>query len=188
MTIDNRTMKAVLVALALAPALAGSAPGSDPVSALKEHDIRQAIDISADRLEVRTKDNVAVFEGRVEAVQEDLKLQADRITVHYQLRRADNADDRPPAIARIDATGNVQLSSPSERVAGDWGVYDMEQKIVTLGGSVILTRDKTMVRGDRLQVNLETGVTRLETADAGAGVGGEQGRVRGRFVPAEKQP
>ena len=181
-------MAAVLLGLA---AGAGHAQGSDGISALKDHRIRQAIDISADRLEVRAKDSVAVFEGRVQAVQEDMTLNADRITVHYQKRgQAERAtggnDNRPPAISRIDALGKVKLTSPSESVAGDWGVYDMEQRIVTLGGAVVLSHDDVVVRGDRLQVDLRTGITKLETADAGTGVGGQDGRVRGRFVPAEK--
>lgn len=191
---QQQTRHGVWIAAAALGSILGLAvpAAADSLSALKEHDIRQAIDISADRLEVRAKDNVAVFEGRVQAVQEDLTLNADRITVHYQTRRTDPTaqaaqDSRPPAISRIDATGRVRLSSPSENVASDWGVYDMEQRVITLGGGVVLSREDVVVRGDRLQVDLRSGVTKLETADAGAGLQGEQGRVRGRFVPAEKK-
>lgn len=179
---------ALAALLGLAAGAAG-AQGSDGISALKDHNTRQAIDISADRLEVRAKDSVAVFEGRVQAVQQDMTLNADRLTVHYQKRSQDSGGqngNRPPAISRIDALGQVKLTSPTESVAGDWGVYDMEQRIVTLGGAVVLSHDDVVVRGDRLQVDLRTGITKLETA-AGTGAGGGDGRVRGRFVPAEKK-
>jgi lipopolysaccharide export system protein LptA len=177
---------AAAACLALA-AGTGHAQGSNGISALKDHNIRQAIDISADRLEVRAKDSVAVFEGRVQAVQDDMTLYADRLTVHYQKRAGGQAvgGDRTPAISRIDALGKVKLTSPTESVAGDWGVYDMEQRIVTLGGAVVLSHDDVVVRGDRLQVDLRTGITKLETADAGTG--SQDGRVRGRFVPADKE-
>lgn len=170
----------------------GMALAQESVSALKEHDTRSPIDISADRLEVRSKDDIAVFEGRVEAVQKDLTLKADRITVYYdkaagQKTGATNSGESPP-ISRIDAAGKVTLVSPSETVAANWGVYDMVERIVTLGGAVVLNRGDVVVRGDRLQVNLESGVTRLETVASGPGATEEKGRVRGRFLPSDKNP
>lgn len=171
-------------------AAANVAGAQESVSALKEHDTRSPIDISADRLEVRSKDDLAVFEGRVEAVQKDLTLKADRITVYYD-KTAGGAGSpgspESPPISRIDAAGKVTLISPSETVAANWGVYDMIERIVTLGGAVVLNRGDVVVRGDRLQVNLDTGVTRLETVAMGAGGGEEKGRVRGRFVPSDKK-
>src|SRR5690606_35507273 len=141
-------------------AAANVAGAQESVSALKEHDTRSPIDISADRLEVRSKDDLAVFEGRVEAVQKDLTLKADRITVYYdkaagQKTGATNSGESPP-ISRIDAAGKVTLVSPSKTVAANWGVYDMVERIVTLGGAVVLNRGDVVVRGDRLQVNLES--------------------------------
>ncbi|MEX1146757.1 MAG: LptA/OstA family protein [Sphingomonadales bacterium] len=156
------------------------------VSALGGHDFRRAIDISADRLEVRTEDNRAIFEGSVEAVQEDLRLKADRVVVHYQTTRALGSSGSAPTIARIDVAGRVNLVSPSETVNSEWGVYDLDERLITLGGGVILERGDVKVEGDRLVVNLDTGVTTLETADTGAEDADGQGRVRGRFVPPER--
>lgn len=170
----------------------GMALAQEAVSALKEHDTRSPIDISADRLEVRSKDDLAVFEGRVEAVQKDLTLKADRITVYYDKaagqKSSGTSSGEAPPISRIDAAGKVTLISPSETVAANWGVYDMVERIVTLGGAVVLNRGDVVVRGDRLQVNLESGVTRLETVATGAGGTEEKGRVRGRFLPSDKNP
>ncbi len=177
------------VGLALAAAFAGlaasasAAPGT--VSALKNHDFKRAIDISADRLEVRTKENKAIFEGGVDAVQGDLTLKADRVVVLYETKRPLGSGDSAPTISRIDATGGVHLSSPSEKVDSQWGVYDLESRLITLGGSVVLHRGEVTVEGDRLLVDLKTGVTKLETADTGSGETGGTGRVKGRFVPAD---
>jgi len=162
---------------------AGSAHAED-ISALKDHDFRRAIDISADRLEVRTEDNKAIFEGGVEAVQEELTLNADRVVVYYESARPLGSDGGAPTIARIDAAGAVRLTSPSEVVRSEWGVYDLEQRLITLGGNVVLERGEVRVEGDRLLVDLRTGVTRLETADTGSEETGGKGRVKGRFVPA----
>lgn len=153
------------------------------VSALGGHDFRRAIDISADRLEVRTEDNRAIFEGGVEAVQEGLTLKADRVVVHYRSSRPLGREDGAPTITRIDVAGRVHLQSPSEEVESEWGVYDLDERLITLGGGVILMRGDVTVQGDRLLVNLDSGVTTLETADTGSEESGESGRVRGRFVP-----
>src|SRR5690606_15691690 len=96
-------------------AAANVAGAQESVSALKEHDTRSPIDISADRLEVRSKDDLAVFEGRVEAVQKDLTLKADRITLYYDKTAggagAPGSAESPP-ISRIGAAGKVTLISP----------------------------------------------------------------------------
>nr|WP_279347145.1 LptA/OstA family protein [Govania unica] len=169
------------------------------ISALKNHNVQTPIDISADRLEVRSKDNVAIFEGRVRADQGDMTLNADRVTVYYQGDATQAAqvapaqpasgqsgtDGEAPAISRIDAAGNVKLTSPTETATGSWGVYDMEKRLITVGGAVQLTRGETMVKGDRMQVDLNSGVTRLDATDMGAGEG--KGRVRGRFSPAPEK-
>ena len=74
---------------------------------------------------------------------------------------------------------------PQETAQGDHGVYDVDSESITLIGSVVLTRDKNVIRGARLVLNLVTGESRIE----GAPAGGAQGRVRGRFVsgPETKQ-
>lgn len=171
-------------ALALFCALGvGTLAAQSDISALKAHDFNRAIDISADRLEVRTEDNRAIFEGSVEAVQEDLTLKADRVVVHYQPGRSLGSEGGAPTIARIDVAGHVHLTSPSESVESQWGVYDLEARLITLGGNVLLKRGEARLEGDRLLVDLQSGVTTLETADTGAAQTGKPGRVKGRFVP-----
>lgn len=182
----KRTSRSLLPVMLIAAAVPIAAAAQQSVSALKNHDSSQPIEISADRLEVRSRDDVAVFEGRVEAVQEDLTLRADRVTVYYDRKPEGAGEGDAPPISRIDAAGKVTLISPSENVSANWGVYDMTQRIVTLGGSVVLNRGDVTVRGDRLQVNLDSGVTRLETASVGTGDVQEKGRVRGRFTPSDR--
>ena len=191
-TITRKSMlrRACIVALMIAGGIALEGAGQaayaqEQVSALKDHDFKRAIDISADRLEVRTEDNKAIFEGGVEAIQEDLTLKADRVIVHYQAKKPLGAEGGAPAISRIDVAGHVQLLSPSESVKSEWGVYDLEERLITLGGNVFLERGEAQLQGDRLLVNLDSGVTTLETADTGTAGTGEPGRVKGRFVPAD---
>ena len=177
----------VFASLVLSLIAAGEATAQ--VSALKDHDTAQAIDITADRLEVREKDDLAVFSGSVEAVQGDLQISADSITVYYKKA----VDGRNPTISRLDMAGHAKLVSPSEEVASEWAVYDVEARLVTLGGSVVLGSGDSQVRGERLELDLESGITKFEGAPVtgtgvgtGAGDGAPSGRVRGRFSVPEK--
>lgn len=174
---------AMLAMLALAGWLL-AAPGdaAAQVSALKAHDTAQAIDITADRLEVRENENIAIFSGTVEAVQGDLRISADSITVYYE--KAGGGD---PTISRLDMAGHARMVSPSEKTESEWAVYDVATRLLTLGGAVVLTRGETVVRGDRLELDLESGVTKFEGAPVvGAGESAPAGRVRGRFAVPDR--
>lgn len=153
------------------------------VSALKRHDTNATIDVDADRIEVRDRENLALFQGNVKVDQADMTLEANTVRVYYDRGEADAL-----TILRIDANGNVRLTSPSERAVGNYGIYDVRQRQITLVGNVRLVKGESTLNGDRLQVNLDSGVMRLDGAPAIAGQ--SSNRVTGRFVvpPRETQP
>jgi lipopolysaccharide export system protein LptA len=64
---------------------------------------------------------------------------------------------------------------------GEKGVYDIDADTVVLTGSVVLIRGDSVIRGDRLEMNLATGVSRV--LSAGLVTGGD-GRVKALFVPS----
>src|SRR3546814_2758633 len=71
-------------------------------------------------------------------------MDAARLRVAYR-----NASGQGLEILRIDADGGVQVRSPSETARGDYGIYDLNRRIITLLGSVSLNRGDTQVRGQR---------------------------------------
>lgn len=169
-------MRAVSVAiLAVSLAIHGPALAAQDVSALRQHDVEQPIDIAADRVEVREKQNEALFEGAVEVRQGDMTLEARSLKVFYS-RNEDNG----LTIQRLDAEGNVVLRSASETASGDWGIYDVESRLITLGGDVQMTRGDSRIWGERLELNLETGLTTLDGASR------REDRVKGRFEVPKK--
>jgi lipopolysaccharide export system protein LptA len=157
------------------------------LSSLKNHDTKQPIDIDSDRFEIRDRDRVAILAGSVKVRQGRLALDSSKMRVFYDRTSAKN-----PTIRRIDAEGAVRFNSPSEAAEAAWGIYDVEERQLTLGGNVKLTRGGNVVQGQRLEVNLITGVTTLDgAAGAVAQKPGPQtdsnGRVRARFsVPDRK--
>lgn len=166
---------ALLLALfAGTPALAQMA-GS---SALKGLDTQAPIDVDADRIEVLDRENQAIFTGNVRVTQARMTLEAMRIKVVYT-----RGDTENPVIRRLDADGNVRLTTPSERATGRFGVYDVEKRLVTLIGDVVLVRGETRVEGDRLTIDLASGRSLL---DGRASATGQGGRVSGRFAVPER--
>lgn len=149
------------------------------VSSLKEHDVQNPVDISADRLEVKQQENIALFTGNVVVSQSEMSLVSDRITVFYQGERQENNSS---SISRLDASGNVVMTSPTETIKSTWGVYDFAEKIITLGGDVEFSNSDGQIRSPRLQLNLTTGQI---TMDGGRVEGEGSDRVSGQFTPPQ---
>lgn len=148
-------------------------------SVLKSHDTYQAIDISAERLEMKQKEGRAIFKGAVTVKQGKMTLNADTLTVFYQ---AENGVENP-SISRLDAEGSVKLTSASETLSGEWGVYDVDRRLITLGGDVVFTQGDSTLKGNRLEFDLVSGLAKLD------GNASEDGRVRGQFsVPSARKP
>jgi lipopolysaccharide export system protein LptA len=166
----------VLAALAVAPVWsAASAQGF-------QHDSTLPIEITADRLDVVQDEQLATFTGNVDAVQGDLVLTSDLLRVYYR------SSDAAPGIAagsirRIEAEGNVFITSPEETAEGEFGVYDVEGGLLTLEGSVVLTRDQNVVRGERLEIELASGRSQMFAAVPSTAGGTAGQRVKAVFVP-----
>ena len=161
-----------LGAILLLTCVGGSAH-AQAVSALKGHNSNAPVDFSADRIELQDRADRAVLSGNVDVKQGDMTLNADRLTIAYN-------SAQHTQVNRMDASGNVVLKSASETARAQFGIYDLQKRLVTMIGGVTLTRPgQGDTKGGRLVLNLNTG---LATMDGGT-VAGQRGRVTGRFVP-----
>lgn len=150
------------------------------VSALKGHNSDAPVDVTADRIEVQDRADRAMFAGNVHVKQAELSLDTERLTVAYT-----NANG--VQIQRLDAAGGVVVRSPSETARGDFGIYDLDRKLITLIGAVQLNRGENQVNGSRLVIDLDSGRAVVDGGPAGVNQGG--GRVTGHFtVPQRKKP
>ena len=82
-------------------------------------------------------------------------------------------------LQRVEGFGNVHVSTPTEIVRGDRGVYNADTGIAMLSENVRITRDQNQLDGDFAEVNLNTGISRLLTRADGNG----KAQVRGMFMP-----
>jgi lipopolysaccharide export system protein LptA len=169
-------MTRLLSAAALAAAAFVSlAPASGQVSSLKGHNSNAPVDIGADRVEVEDRADRAVFSGNVVVKQQELTLTAARLTVSY-------SNGGNVQVRRIDASGGVTVTSPSERAQGDFGIYDVGRRLITLIGGVTLIREGNRVNGGRLVIDLDSGRAVMD-APGGSKSGG---RVTGTFTVPKK--
>lgn len=185
-----RSMKGFTLAFGAVALALGAGIGSQPAagqgatSALRGHNTNAPVDFAADRIEVQDRADRAVFSGNVVARQAQLTLNAARVTIAYS--NASNIE-----IQRIDATGGVTVRSPSETARGQFAIYDLRSRLITVIGGVTLTRGESVVRGGRLVLDLESGRAVMDGGSA-ARPGGPSGtttggRVTGTFtVPQRK--
>ena len=151
------------------------------VSALKGHDSNAPVDVAADRIELQDRADRAIMSGNVNVRQGDLTLTAQRLTVAYSRTGTTQ-------IQRLDASGGVTVRSPSETARGEFAIYDLNRRVITMLGGVVLTRGGSEVRGGRLVISLDTGRATVDGSAVGgaAGTGSQGGRVTGRFTVPQR--
>lgn len=168
----------ILISLAgTLAAIAALAQAQEPVSALKGHDANAPVDVTADRIEVQDRADRALFVGNVHVRQASLTLDTARLTVAYSSAGGIQ-------IQRLDASGGVVVRSPSETARGDFGVYDLDRRLITLIGDVVLSRGGSRINGSRLVIDLNSGRAVVDGGPAGVGQSG--GRVTGRFTVPQR--
>jgi lipopolysaccharide export system protein LptA len=72
------------------------------------------------------------------------------------------------SIKRLEARGNVVVVQKDQVVTGEKAVFDTKANLITMlggghGDQVVLTQCKNVLRGDRLMVDMTTGVSRVES-------------------------
>ncbi len=174
------------IILAATIGLAGAAMAQvrqeQSVSALKGHNSNAPVDVTADRIEVQDRADRAIFAGNVHVTQAELTLETPRLTVAYSGGQAGGSNVQ---IRRLDAAGGVVVKSPSETAKGDFGIYDLDRKLITLIGNVELNRENDRVNGARLVIDLESGRAVVDGGPPGVNQSG--GRVTGHFTVPQNQ-
>jgi lipopolysaccharide export system protein LptA len=129
----------------------------------------QPVKIQAASLEVRDKDRIATFSGDVHVVNGDTELRCKSLVVFYDedagsrgMKAADPGPGGAQQIRRIEAKGGVLVVQKDQNATGDSAVFNMRENTVMLTGNVIVTRGQDVLRGQRLVVNLSSGVSKMD--------------------------
>jgi lipopolysaccharide export system protein LptA len=190
-----------MAALALAMIAAGEAPAQSTVQGVPNamqgfsQNRDQPIQIEAASLEMRDKKKEATFTGNVKVVQGDTTMTSKVLVVFYESSQAaatpaanaKSAKSAPmqsatpgpggtSSIRRLEAKGSVVVTQKDQVVTGETAVFDTKANLITMLGGVVLTQCKNVLRGDRLLVDMTTGVSRVES---------DSGRVQGLFIQSQ---
>jgi lipopolysaccharide export system protein LptA len=155
----------------------------------------QPIQIEAASLEMRDKKKEATFSGNVKVVQGDTTMTSKSLVVFYDSGPASDAPSAAPkgpksasmqsaspgpggssSIRRLEAKGSVVVTQKDQVVTGETAIFDTRANLITMVGGVVLTQCKNVLKGDRLKVDMTTGVSRVES---------DSGKVQGMFIQGE---
>lgn len=126
------------------------------------------VSIRAQSFEVRDKQKTATFSGNVHVVQGDTTIRCKSLIVTYDtepsgVRAAQPGPGGRSSISKLEALGGVIVTQKDQTATGDNGYFDLRTKIVTLVGNVVVSQGGNVMRGERLVVDLNTGVSRVES-------------------------
>ncbi|WP_010162200.1 MULTISPECIES: LptA/OstA family protein [unclassified Sphingomonas] len=144
------------------------------------------INLNADHIELQDKANRALFTGNVVVKQAEMTLNAQRMTVSYAGQISTGAS---PEAQRIDASGGVVVTRPTQTARSNFAVYDLKKGVITMLGAVTLIQAGNTVNGGRLTINLDTGRAIIDGSSVGGGgssgapgtTTSSNGRVSGTF-------
>ena len=141
------------------------------------------IQIEAATLEMRDKKKEATFAGGVKVVQGDTTMTSKTLTVFYDsatgpaaapatnskaaksapIQSSTPGPSGSSSIRKLEAKGSVVVTQKDQVVTGETAVFDTKANLITMLGGVVLTQCKNVLRGDRLLVDMTTGVSRVES-------------------------
>lgn len=164
-----------------------NAPGSSLVDSLSLTSQHAPIHISSRTLEFRYEEKRIIYRDEVVAVQGDVTMKSDLLTVTYE--------DVPPSTAKapettgeeaakqkksatgektaakqrlkeIVAEGRVEITSGDRRATGKKAVFNEAQRIVVLSGDAVMQEGGNQVTGERVTVYLDE---KRSVVDGGGG-------------------
>ena len=122
------------------------------------------------QMEYWERRQMAVARGSAVGLHDGKRIRAEVLVAF--LRRDQQGKSR---VFRVQAFDDVVIQTEIDTVRASKGTYNVDSGIATLTGDVRITRGENQLAGDRAEVDLNTGISRL--------LGGSGGRVRGLLVP-----
>ena len=142
---------------------------------------------ATDSLEYWESKSVAIARGNATATRGERKLAAQVLTAYILNDDASQASQPIRAagaqtgeIHRIQGFGGILISDPETIATASRGDYNVVSGVATLVGGVKITRGRNQLNGERAEVNLNTGISRL--------IGDGSQRVRGLLVRDTSNP
>lgn len=147
----------------------------------------QPVKIESTSLEVRDKSRMATFTGNVKMTQGDNTVKCKVLVVYYEDSSAAPSPGTKsgPAVAspgggkqqikRMECKGDAIITQKDQTASGENGVFEVKANTLTMTGNVVVTQGQNILNGDKMVIDLTTGVTKVESSG--------KGPVRGLVFP-----
>lgn len=129
-----------------------------------------------DRFEYHVTSGKLEAIGKAVAIREGDKLESDRMSASFKENKAGQR-----ILQTLEAKGNVVITTPTEVLTGDYGIYKADTNTAEITGNVKITRGPNVLEGEKAEVDLNTNISKM----FGGAEGG--GRVRGVFYPGSEE-
>ncbi|MBF0184959.1 MAG: hypothetical protein HQM06_11300 [Magnetococcales bacterium] len=148
---------------------------------------QEGLTITADRMELDDKKQVAVFFGSVRADEKRIQLSADKMTVFYQKksrRLPASAGNKRGGVAKIHAEGHVVLNQEESQGTADEMIYQVDKQLLEMIGQVqnaAILHANDRLEGKRILVTIseEHTISKITVQS------GDQRRVSARIMPTD---
>ena len=128
------------------------------------------VQVTANEIDVRPSENMAIFSGNAEVVQDGTVLRSRQLKVFY----APEGSADSGKIQRVVSDTEVFFTTPTERVRGNRAEFNANSNVVTFVGNVILAQGQNVVTGEELRINTQTRASTMKSSG---------GRVKAVFFP-----
>ena len=141
--------------------------GSDKITATRQ-------------MEYWERQNMAIARGNAVAIHKGKTVRADVLKALLRKNK-----DGGSEVYIIEAFKNVLIFSQKDKLRADQAVYKIDSGIATLSKNVFITRGDNILSGDKAEINLNTGISKLLTVNR-LGSGPRNKKVRGLIFPQRK--
>lgn len=133
---------------------------------------RDEVLTARDSLEYWEKQLVLVARGDAEVTEPGRRVKADLLTGYMK-----KDPDGSTKLYQVEAEGNVQIWREDSYATATKAVYNLENEVAKLIGSVKITRGENQLNGDSAEFDLRSGVSRI--------LGGSGKPVQSLIIPSE---
>jgi lipopolysaccharide export system protein LptA len=152
MTAGRRLQKALAAATAAGLVGAGFwalSAHADPLAVIEG----EALDVSADRLEVDVEHGAALLQGNVVARLGELDVHCPTVEMRY---------DKSPKVSWVKGTGGVTARLKGIDATATTVEFDVASRTVTLAGAVRLARGRGWLTAEHATIDIATGKVSLQ--------------------------
>ncbi|MCK5595181.1 hypothetical protein KAI19_03290 [bacterium] len=122
------------------------------IQAAENSEMQKTTRITSDRMEMNWSKNVAVFIGNALLVDEDGRVEADKIEVFLAAsEKGENQED----IEKVIAIGNVKITAPERRTKSGKAVFHKKKDVLILTDNPEVWQKGTRFTGGRITFDLK---------------------------------